>query len=252
VIYFVGEKMLKPVVKIFALVAWSLGMLLILLVLGAFSMFDSINPFSRVGGGLGVQRNTTLLSYEFCAQGDLPKFGDGSGGGRGISPPDSGESPPESMEDVDCPLQPPPLRCSQGPYGSFSHSKLNAIDVPGPPPTYWYAPSDGVITYSVKTFFNSRISWQKCGGIIDFYSPEHGVTYRLVHVYPLPLLDPERVKKGDAVAAMALERHGNINFTRAKGTCATGAHFHLEVNGTSVYADRYYREFLNCNLGSCP
>lgn len=249
VIYFVGEKMLKPVVKIFALVAWSLGMLLILLVLGAFSMFDSINPFSRVGRELDVKRNTTLLSYEFCGAGQGPGAnGDGTDDyfrREGDFP----SNPPPSISGIICPLNPVPVRCTQGPFGKFSHSNNNAIDVaPIEGQTYWYAPTDGFVSKAQRVFYKGS---QKCGGIVHFKSEELGVTFVLIHATPR-VTQGQEVRKGELVGEISLESHGNINFRSGSGTCATGKHFHLEVRHVDTLLDRYYRESLCCDITACP
>lgn len=266
IIYFVGEKLLKPVVKVATFFVWGFALIFIVLFISLLSWLDGLNPFTSSSRKFDTAANTAPIFCEECGVGAAPgplRPGDpgyaapgepGTPGdpGGGVTPPDGGPlNPPPEMSDVECPLQPPPLRCSQGPYGGFSHRGRNAIDVPGPNPMYWYAPSDGIVTRSLFSYQNSRRPGQLCGGIVHFYSSEHGVTYQLVHVVPYVSVN-QRVTKGQPVAKIALESDGNIHFTRASGTCATGAHFHLENSGSSVYADRYYRDFLNCNLGPCP
>lgn len=253
VIYFIGEKMLKPVVKIATLFGWSLGLIFLAIFITLFSWLDGLNPFNASSKKqFDTAGNTAPIFCEQCGRGG-GSMAYGSDGTliRGEVPGDPGQPPPPYMANVDCPLQPDPLNCTQRPYGGFSHANTNAVDVIGPPPAYWYAPSDGLITRSLWTYNNTRLPWQKCGGIVHFQSEEHGVTYVLVHVVPY-VAQNERVTKGTPVAKIALEKDGNINFTNTSGTCATGSHFHLEVRGSSVYADRYYREYLNCNLSSCP
>lgn len=256
VIYFVGEKMLKPVVKVAAFFVWGFILIFFMLFLTLFSWLDGLNPFNAsTKKQFDTAGNTAPIFCEQCGGGFAAagQVYDEQGNlvARAEVPADSNMTPPVSMADVECPLQPDPLKCTQRPYGSFSHASVNAVDVIGPPPAYWYAPSDGVVTRALWAYQNSRLSWQKCGGIVHFHSEEHGVTYVLVHVLPY-VAQNERVTKGTPIAKIALEKDGNINFSNTSGTCATGAHFHLEVRGSSVYADRYYREFLNCNLSSCP
>ena len=247
VIYFVGEKMLKPLFKLFALFMWSVGMILLILLIGVISAFNSLNPFSSISGSFDTGGKAPPPYCVQCARGGISRniYSDESS-----FIPDSGQAAPPEMANVDCPLQPGNnLNCSQGPYGRFSHQGTNAIDVTGPPPMFWYAPSDGVITRAIRSFRNS--AGQLCGGIVFFQSEAHGVTYELLHVVPLASIN-QKVSEGQAVAKIALESDGNIQFRKGEGSCATGAHFHLEVSGTGVHTDRYYREFLNCNLGACP
>ena len=256
--YFIGEKVLKVAVKIGYAFLWIVGVLFLALALNAVNWLGPLNPFNNpVASQFDTAGNTAPIFCEQCSAGSYtsadeasedwqPGENGGGGGGGG-----GDQTPPPEMGNVRCPLQPSPLRCSQGPYGGFSHSGNNAIDVPGPPPSYWYAPSDAVVTRSSWAYENSRVPGQLCGGIVHLYSAEHDITYVLVHVVPY-VNQNEQVKKGEPIAKMAVAGDGNIHFGNHSGTCATGAHFHLEVRGTSIRADQFYRNQLNCQLGSCP
>ncbi len=258
VIYFVGEKVLKFGVKIGYALVWALGIYLLGGFLSTITWMSSLNPFfDKVSSYFDTASNTAPIFCNKCGPSSMTA--DGFGGEvQEEAPVDSGGGAPEAMVNVECPLQPGPLNCSQRPYGGFSHGGTNAVDILGPPPSYWYAPSDLEITYSIWSYENKRISGQLCGGIVHAYSAEHDVTYVLIHVVPY-VQNGAQISEGSPVAKMAVPSDGNINFIpgedangNSTGTCATGAHFHLEIRGTNVYADRYYREFLNCNLSSCP
>jgi hypothetical protein len=254
--YFISEKVLKVFIKIGYAFLWVFGVVLFGLFTEVLSFLNPLAPISdSVSSQFSTGGNTSPNFLETCAVGSYnPTDGtyddwqpgeDGGGGGGGD------QTPPPNMGDVRCPLQPSPLRCSQGPYGGFSHGGNNAIDVPGPPPSYWYAPSDAVVTRSTWAYENSRVPGQLCGGIVHIYSAQHDITYVLVHVVPY-VNQNDQVKKGEPIAKMAVAGDGNIHFGNHSGTCATGAHFHLEVRGTGIRADQFYRNQLNCELGSCP
>ena len=267
VIFFIGEKLLKPVMKLAGAILWVLGVLLVAIFISAFNWFGSLNPFSDpVRSSFDTAGNTAPIFCVECGANDIYGIlpdddveeierrrdeGDNGAAPGDPSEPDPGSPPPPEYSDVDCPLGSGSINCSQGPYRGFSHGSRNAIDTL-PTANSWYAPSDGVITRSIRSYENSRRPGQLCGGIVTFVSTEHNVTHQLVHVVP-HVTNGQQVQKGQLVATMAFERDGNIHFSRESGTCTTGPHFHLELmSGTSVYADRYYVEFLNCNLNACP
>lgn len=75
VIYFLGEKLLKPAVKVLALFLWSMGMLLIFMLLGVINMFDAINPFSSLSASFDTAGNTAPIYCEECARAGRTSYG---------------------------------------------------------------------------------------------------------------------------------------------------------------------------------
>jgi|GEM_PF-2792045 len=266
VVYFFAEKLLKPALKILMFFVWGLPIFFLFMLVGALSFLNPFNFFSSSDDSFDTAGNAPPISCVQCGEVDIYGIlpdddvdeierrrdeGDNGAAPGDPSEPDPGSPPPPEYSNVDCPLGSGSINCSQGPYRGFSHGSRNAIDTL-PTANAWYAPSDGVITRSIRSYENSRRPGQLCGGIVTFVSTEHNVTHQLVHVVP-HVTNGQQVQKGQLVATMAFERDGNIHFSRASGTCTTGPHFHLELmSGTSVYADRYYVEFLNCNLNACP
>lgn len=98
VIYFVSEKMLKPVFKIFAFFAWSIGMILLIMLIGVISAFNAINPFSTLSREFDTASKAPPTECVECAPDDDWDGIDRDrrrGGGRSSpddpSEPDSGE-----------------------------------------------------------------------------------------------------------------------------------------------------------------
>ncbi len=253
IIYFLGDKLLKPFVRIatiFSLVSFLVFVILI------------FADASWVAKRFNTSGNTAPIHISGCVRGSTALAGS-----PGEELPSPIEADGEVVEEVVkekkereekgliCPLDPNAnLRCTQGPYGALTHRNVNAVDVVGPPPQDWLAPADGIVTRSVWTYENPRLKGQLCGGIVNFHSPEEGVTYVLVHVTPY-VKQNQKVKQGEPVAKMAFRSDGNVHyrsFREFPTTCTDGSHFHIEIRDTNMYADKYYREVLNCDLGPCP
>lgn len=250
IIYFLGDKLLKPFFKSTVVFSWILLMVVVILVFA-----DS----TWVAKRFNTAGNTPPLRPEFidlCAgTGGMAMDGLALGEDPLDSPVERIGETEEGGSGLQCPLRiNENLRCTQGPYHSLSHRNINAVDIVGPPPTYWHAPSDGIVTRSIWTYENPRLKGQLCGGIVNFYSPQEGVTYVLIHVTPY-VKQNERVKQGEPVAKMAFRSDGNVHyrsFREFPTSCTDGSHFHIEIRDTTIYADRYHREILNCDLGDCP
>ncbi len=257
IVYFFGDKLLKSFFKATAVFSWVLLIVLLILVFAdstwvarRFNTAANAPPimpeYIEMCAGSGIPLDA---SVEESSRSEDLDSSVGRGGGM-----EEGQEHEQAVS-LTCPLHVNQnLRCTQGPYNLLSHRNINAVDIVGPPPTDWLAPSDGIVTRSIWTYENPRLKGQLCGGIVNFYSPQEGVTYVLVHVTPY-VQQNERVKQGEPVAKMAFRSDGNIHyrsFREFPTTCADGSHFHIEIRDTEVYADRYHREILNCDLGPCP
>lgn len=161
------------------------------------------------------------------------------------------------------------IHCRQGPYTDPSHSDKNSVDIVSRTNSetgteYFLAPSDGCVTRAVQVYNNSRLPSQRCGGILEFEA-DNGVTYRIIHAFIFASLqkgyDPntgapkaeERCfQKGDVLARVALETDNHIinfiSFDQDSRTCASGAHFHVDVLGIDKCADCHFVDDLGCNL----
>ncbi len=256
IIYFLGDKLLKPFFKVALLFSLSFFIVIVILVFA---------DASWVAKRFDTAANTAPIFCKGCATGGM-SMANPSEDPEELTPPieaeeeekkeEKEEKKVEEKKELQCPLQPSQnLRCTQGPYRGVTHKRVNAIDIVGPPPVDWHAPSDGIVTRSVWTYENPRLKGQLCGGILHFFSPSENLTYILVHVTPY-VQQNQKVKQGQALAKMAYRSDGNVhykNFRDFPTTCTDGSHFHIEIKETKVYADKYFRDILNCkSLGICP
>ena len=141
--------------------------------------------------------------------------------------------------------------CSQGPYGSFSHKNVAAIDVTGV--DYFYAPDfcgneNCTVTFSGPAY----CSLGYAGGEVKFTATYQGNTYEflLIHVSSIYGVGT-KLSAGQRVARV-------MTTTETTTACSTGMHIHIQarMNGTVVNP----RDVLNsetskggfgCNISVC-
>lgn len=167
----------------------------------------------------------------------------------------SGGSLPDGVQ---CLIGGGEYRCSQGAFGSFSHSRISAIDIPGV--ETFYAPTfcgnDNCVVTTV-TDVNCYVNGQSryAGGMVIFNATYGSSTYtfKLIHVYKNVSVG-QKLSSGEAVADI-------INYPdheRISG-CSTGPHLHLEtkvndttVNPMDVMTNPLSSGGFGCDINACP
>ena len=158
------------------------------------------------------------------------------------------------------------MRCTQGPFASFSHKGINAIDVaantPGKP--FWFhAPifcdkkkRNCVVTrVGHHAFFNSAGQLVDCGGrvLIEVYDP--GVRRYRIDVLHVTY----GVTQGQPLGSY--EPIAHVTHSAAWNKCSSGLHAHVEIQHKNIFADTWSNvspypvltsEPYNCAIGSCP
>lgn len=142
--------------------------------------------------------------------------------------------------------------CTQGPYGSFSHSKVAAIDIGGT--NYFHAPSfcgnGGTCKITYVGDVNCAAGY--AGGLVKFTAEYQGQTYefKLIHV-DSPLAAGQTITSGQRVAR-TMEWH------ETGSKCSSGKHLHLEtkhngatVNPYDVLTNLPSQGGFGCSLSAC-
>lgn len=179
---------------------------------------------------------------------------------RGLYPIDDGETPGELLpfnggtlpDGVQCLLGAQNYRCTQPIYGSYSHSKVAAIDIGGV--EYFYAPTFcGNNNCVVKTVMDVNCSAGYAGGMVIFDATFGGTTYtfKLIHVSK-DVSVGQQLSAGQAVARV-------MTIAETTTACSSGKHLHLEtkVNGSSVdpmdvMTNPASSGGFACNISACP
>lgn len=179
---------------------------------------------------------------------------------KGLYPIEDGETPGELLpfnggtlpDGVQCLLGAGSYRCTQPAYGSYSHSKVPAIDVGGV--EYFYAPTFcGNDNCVVTTATDVNCSAGYAGGMVIFNATYGSTTYtfKLIHVSK-DVSVGQKLSAGEAVARI-------MTMAETTSACSSGPHLHLEVkaNGSSVNpmdvmtAPTSSGGFA-CNISACP
>lgn len=242
-----------------------LAMIVIFAFVGIFALAFMLGSKSTYKHALNSYAYTTVVPGEVVTN---PNF-------RGLYPIDDGEIPGElhpfsggSLPDgVQCLIGTGGFRCSQGPFSSYSHSKVAAIDI-----------TDGVRTFYAPTFCDgsncvvktvAEVNCTRCdipsmpgchqfpaGGMVIFDATYGSTTYtfKLIHVYK-DVSVGQKLSSGEAVADIiqAGPDHERIE------KCSSGPHLHLEVkaNGSSVnpmdvMTGPTSSGGFACNISACP
>lgn len=163
---------------------------------------------------------------------------------------------------VKCLLGAGSFACSQGPYGSYSHTKVAAIDVTGV--EYFYAPTfcgngNCKVTYSASitcTYIDKIDHLQKvgpAGGMVKFVATYGSTTYEftLIHVNTTYGVG-STLSSGERVARVMTQEE-------TTDKCSSGKHIHIQTKANGSVVDP--REVLNngtsnggfaCSIGVCP
>lgn len=239
----VVEKLARPAIKflisagVFALVG--IFGLLILVIGAPFRTMKTQGTYSHVAPYEIVLGDTDYT---------VPQGGSGDPGQPGEW---SGGAP--LPDGVSCLLGEGAFRCSQGPYGSFSHGALNAIDV-----AYsgiFYAPTFcGKGNCVIEYYGDFSCTSIGAGNAITLRAQYKGNTYRFImyHVTLSSALSMgSRVSAGEAV--------GQILINGVVSNCWTGPHLHLEieyngsrVNPFDVLTDAPTNGGFGCSILPCP
>lgn len=143
-------------------------------------------------------------------------------------------------------------RCTQGPYGSYSHANVAAVDLTGV--DAFYAPAfcgndNCVVTYSGSAYCTAGYA----GGMVKFKATYGGSTYEftLIHVNTTYGVGT-KLSAGQKVARIMTQQE-------TTSACSSGEHLHLQtrVNGTVVNPWEVLTKGsssggFSCNVGSCP
>jgi hypothetical protein len=133
------------------------------------------------------------------------------------------------------------FHCTQGPYGSYSHQRVAAVDITGV--NYFYAPAfcgnnNCKVTYSGSTSCTNGYA----GGMMIFTASYGGNTYefKLIHVQP-GAGSGATLSSGQRVARV-------MTVQETTNACSSGMHLHLQtkMNGSVVNP----RDVLNNNTSS--
>lgn len=179
---------------------------------------------------------------------------------RGLYPIEDGETPGELLpfnggslpDGVQCLLGVQSYRCTQPAYGSYSHSKVPAVDITGV--EYFYAPTfcgnDNCVVTAVT---DVSCSAGYAGGMVIFNATYGSTTYtfKLIHVSKNVSVG-QKLSAGEAVARI-------MTMAETTSACSSGRHLHLEVkaNGSSVnpmdvMAGPISSGGFACNISACP
>jgi len=184
---------------------------------------------------------------------------------RGLYPIDDGEIPGELLpfnggtlpDGVQCLLGAQSYRCNQGPYGSYSHSAVVAVDLGGV--TTFYAPTfcgEGNCVVTTVMDVNCSYGGQSyyAGGMVIFTASYASTTYtfKLIHVYKSVSVG-QKLSGGEAVADIITGAdHSKIS------KCSSGPHLHLEtkvggasVNPMDVLTSPTSSGGFACNISAC-
>lgn len=243
----VVEKMAKPVVKflisggVFAMVG-ALG-LLFLLISSPFRAMKTLGSYSHVAPHEIVLGETDYI---------VPIEPEGP---EGPGSPGEWAGGPSLPDGVSCLLgsNGETYRCSQGPYGNFSHSRLNAIDI-----AYggvFYAPSFcGKGNCVIEYYGDFSCTAIGAGNAITLRAEYQGHVYRFI-MYHVTLSSQlsmgSQVSSGQAVGQMLI--NGTVS------GCWTGPHLHLEIDYDGVRVNPYdvlvsdpSSGGFGCSISTCP
>ena len=143
-------------------------------------------------------------------------------------------------------------RCTQGPYDSYSHSNVAAIDVGGV--NYFHAPAfcGNGGTCKITYVGDVHCSGGYAGGMVKFTAEYKGQTYefKLIHV-DTNLSTGQSLSSGERVARI-MEWH------ETGSACSSGKHLHLEtrlngavVNPYDVMTKPVSEGGFGCGLSPC-
>lgn len=150
--------------------------------------------------------------------------GSGGSGGSGVVEPFVGDPLPS---DVQCILGTNAIRCTQGPFGNFSHAKVPAVDLVGA--DYVYAPqfcdaAKGNCVVSYTPSVNCTAGYAGGMVILKATAPNgHTYTFKMIHV--------AGNVTGAVGAGVAVAR--TMEWSETGNACSSGKHLHLEVVGTT-------------------
>ena len=142
--------------------------------------------------------------------------------------------------------------CTQGPYGSYSHGNVAAVDLTGV--DAFYAPAfcgndNCVVTYSGSAYCTAGYA----GGMVKFKATYGGSTYEftLIHVNTTYGVGT-KLSAGQKVARV-------MTHQETTSACSSGEHLHLQtkvnssvVNPWEVLTEGSLNGGFSCNIGSCP
>lgn len=234
-VVYVGEalvmKIAKPLMKLFMFFIWA-TVLILFAIIGLIFIPVLKGAYPTPQGHLPPM--DMMECTESNAFASIYKYTKPVNGGN--FPP----APPNST----CPIIADTMRCTQGDgVGSSAyHQSRHSVDIGTRdlPTAVWYAPTDGtIVSYSATNFCSDGSNY---GGVLVF-KDSGGNLYTLTHVSALA---SGSVSKGQPVArALGL---GELQ----EGGCWTGPHFHLDVQvgGSFVDAETWYKENLKCNIVS--
>jgi hypothetical protein len=137
--------------------------------------------------------------------------------------------------------------CTQGAFGSYSHSNVAAIDLTGV--DYFHAPSfcdngSCEITYSGP--INCTAGY--AGGMVKMKAEYEGNTYefKLIHVDTKYTVG-DKISGGESVARV-------MEFSETGNACSSGKHLHLETSFNGSPVNPY--DMMTSSLGNggfaCP
>ncbi len=144
------------------------------------------------------------------------------------------------------------FNCTQGPYGSYSHDNVAAVDITGT--DSFYAPTfcgndNCVVTYSGSAHCTNGYA----GGMVKFKATYGGSTYEftLIHVSTTYGVGT-KLSAGQKVARV-------MTIQETTHACSSGEHLHLQtkLNGSVVDPQDVLKNSTSsggfgCNLGACP
>jgi len=240
-------KAAKPIIKFGAEVA-------ILILAGIFGIiFLRVSSFAKI-----------FSLYSHVSPQQVVQCGANTGLSPIIDDPDNpgGISPQGPMEPFvagaldsgeQCLLGSGSFHCTQGPYGSFSHSKVAAMDIGGT--NYFHAPSFCGNGGSCKITYVGDVNCAAgyAGGLVKFTAEYKGQTYefKLIHV-DSPLAAGQTLTSGQRVAR-TMEWH------ETGSKCSSGKHLHLEtklngatVNPHDVLTKSPSQGGFGCGISTCP
>lgn len=152
---------------------------------------------------------------------------------------------PSSSFAGSCPF-PTGLRCSQGSFGNFSHSNVQAVDLVLGPGGIFHAPAMcSSVSCQVLSVGKSMCAKGYGGGKVVVQVGKY--TFKLLHV-KTNLVAGTLLRAGQAIAAV-------MSVEETTHCCSSGAHLHLEVSVGGVPRrpeDIMNAAPFNCGFSACP
>jgi murein DD-endopeptidase MepM/ murein hydrolase activator NlpD len=218
IIYFVAMKLLKVAVKVGTFLAYGVMAILLIMLIGAFSFFDSLNPFSNLRRRFNTAAQVPPIECEQCEVYTM----------EGVYDPSSGALEdfydPDFVGDFIFPTSGRISSCYGPRWGRFHYG----LDIAGPTGTPIYASKAGVVTrvQYITTGYGYNITIDHGDGSQTLYA----------HLSTISVQTGSTVSQGQRIATMGSTGR------------STGPHLHFEIRIGGVRHNPC--NYLDCG-GSC-